>query len=70
MAERDDMLTAQVMLLKSIAVIVGSELDCERMRSALHAVLEHLDANVMAGYWQALSADAAWLLGLARKGGQ
>jgi hypothetical protein len=63
-----DMVAAQVMLLKSVAVVAGSELDCERARRAIRAALQDLDGRLLAGDWQALVSGAAWLIDQARRG--
>ena len=62
------MTAAQVMLLKSVAVVAGSSLDCERARGAIRAALDDLDARLLAGDWPTLARNAAWLTQQARRG--
>jgi hypothetical protein len=60
--------TAKVMLLKSIAIIVESNLDDRRKLQAISAVLTNLDAKVMASNWRALVQDSTWLIDQAKRG--
>jgi hypothetical protein len=66
--QASDVVAAQAMLLKSVAIVAGSELDCERARGAIRAALADLDGKLLAGDWQALAHDAAWLIDQARRG--
>jgi hypothetical protein len=60
--------TAKVMLLKSLAIIVESNLDDRRKLQAISAVLTNLDAKVMASNWRALVQDSTWLIDQAKRG--
>ena len=67
-AERDDLDIAKTMLLKSVAIVVGSDLDDRTARGAIRAALQDLDGRLLAGDWQALARGAAWLIDQARRG--
>ena len=67
MSERQDMEAATVMLLRSIAIVANAKAYPANLLSAIRSVLADLDANLMAGNWQALAADAAWLIDQAKR---
>jgi hypothetical protein len=60
--------TAKVMLLKSIAIIVESNLDDRRKLQAISAVLTNLDAKIVASNWRRMVEESAWLIDQAKRG--
>lgn len=62
------MVAAQAMLLKSVSIAARAEGDPQRLLSAIRAATDDLDGRLLAGDWQALARNAAWLVQQARKG--
>ena len=59
--------TAKTMLLKSIAIVVDSNLPDARKLQAIKAVLANLDAKIMASSWRRMVEEAAWLIDVAKE---
>ena len=64
----DHLAIAKGLLLKSIAVIVGSNLADAKKVQAIRSALQDLDQKLLAKDHEALVGKSAWLIHLAEKG--